>query len=244
MSISLEKCVVARPFPVDACVIGLLFYRRIWRHVAGLLHYCIWDLLSNVLAYLIYRYYSQRLFHCLLGAGHRRFHAGIRRSGMSWLVCAPACPRPLSLGHLDVIGALILVAAAAIWPIRGSPGLVDISKQGLLLVQLQQNGLILRVCSSYCWLAAANSYPSAGAIANYRSPPGLGLYSLAGLDCCNDSPCTRHPHSQYHTGEVVSRKTLLAYCIGAVSFAQKKPSAANSLRRCRIWLLSVAGAAQ
>jgi hypothetical protein len=46
----------------QTAVIALLFYRRVWRTLPIFCAYCIWDILSNIVAYLVRQYDAPRYF--------------------------------------------------------------------------------------------------------------------------------------------------------------------------------------
>jgi hypothetical protein len=199
--------------------------------------------LSNVLAYLIYRYYPSVYFTAYLVQVivDSTLEFGVLVE-LAWSVLRPV-RASLSRVTLMVIGALILVAAAAIWPFAALPGLVDISKQGLLLVQLQQTVSILRVLF-FVLLAGGSQFLSLGwRDRELQVATGLGLYSLAGL-----TAAMIHMHqtsaSQYqHLGEVVVAGNLCCLLYWAVSFAQKEAERRQFTPQMQNMLLSVAGAA-
>jgi hypothetical protein len=199
--------------------------------------------MSNVGAYLISLYDPSAYFtaYVVQAIVDSTLEFGVLVE-LGWSVLRPL-RASLSRITLVVIGALILVAAAAIWPFAALPGLVNISKQGLLLVQLQQTVSILRVLF-FVLLAGGSQFLSLGwRDRELQVATGLGIYSLAGL-----TAAMIHMHQtsalQYqHLGEVVVAGNVCCFLYWSVSFAQKEAERRAFTPQMQNMLLSVAGAA-
>ncbi len=155
---------------VELAVIGMLIYRRAWRTLPVFFSYCVWDLTSNLAIYAIGRYYPDAAYNALLTAD------GLIDSAllfcvlieMAWSVLRPL-RASLPRSSMVLVGVLILVAGAAIWPSQPSRDwLMRHRRKGSLSLSCNRRRRSCEFFFSCCWPAAASSYRSAGAIASSR----------------------------------------------------------------------------
>ncbi len=160
----------------QVALIGLLFYRRIWRTLPVFCAYCVWDVVSNVAVYLIVKYcfganyYGTSYFKVLFAQAvlDSTFLFCVLVE-IAWSVLRPL-RSSLPRSSLVLVGVLILVAGAAIWPFTALPGLAHAtSRMGQIYTQLEsRRRLSFGFSSSLCWPAAASYCQSAGAIASCK----------------------------------------------------------------------------
>ena len=136
MSMSLDNALWLAGILTEVVIVGLLFYRRIWRTLPVFCSYCVWDVLSNVGVYAIFRYSSASYFSASY------FHIYVTETiidsilqfcvlvELAWSVLRPL-RASLTRRSLLVVIALIMVVGAIIWPFATVPGLAHAtSKQG------------------------------------------------------------------------------------------------------------------
>src|ERR1039458_5083722 len=100
----------------EVAVIGLLFYRRVWRSLPVFCAYCIWDVLSNLALYLIDKYLGAPYFEALFLATIIDFVLLFCvLVEVAWSVLRPL-RASLPRSAFVLVGVLILIAAVAIWP--------------------------------------------------------------------------------------------------------------------------------
>ena len=137
-----SACLVAQ-----AIVIALLFFRNIWRTLPVFFAYCIWDVASNVALYFAGGHFENHFFF------HIYFARAIIDSAfifcvlveLAWSVLRPV-RASLPRSAVVLLGVLILVAGAAIWPFAALPGMAHATTpEGLSYIQLQQTTWIVRI---------------------------------------------------------------------------------------------------
>jgi hypothetical protein len=245
MSMSFENAIWLLDFLTEATLIGLLFYRHVWRTLPVFCSYVVWDLMSNAGAYVIsvrdptayfYFYFAQTVLDSVL-----LFCVLVE---LAWSVLRPV-RASLPRSALVVVGALILIAGAAIWPFGALHGLAHAtSKQGILLTQLQQTVSILRVFFFLLLAAGSQLLSISWRDRELQVATGLGLYSLVGL-----SAAMLHLHqttaTQYeHLGEIVAASYICCLAYWVVCFAQKEAERREFTPQMQSFLLAMAGAAR
>jgi hypothetical protein len=226
-------------------VLVLLSYRRIWRTLPIFFAYCIWDLTANLVTGAASRFYPQILFHVY-------FTQVIIDSAFQFCVLvelAWSVLRPLraSLPRTTpwLIGILILVAGAAIWPFANLSSLAQVTtREGQLFFQLQQTVSILRILF-FLLLAGGSQLLSIGwRDRELQVATGFGVYSMVGLAVAVMQTHLTTAAQYQHLGEVVAG----AYCVSLLywvfCFAQKEAERREFTPQMQRFLLAVAGAAR
>lgn len=246
MSINLGNAVyLAVVLTTDVVVIGLLFYRRIWRMLPVFCCYLIWDFLNNIGGYAVLRYYpSKYLEGYFVDTAIDSALLLCVMVELGWSVLRPI-RASLSRCALVAVAALILAVGAAIWPFAAFPGLAHIaSKQYLLLTQLQQTVSILRILF-FLLLAGGSQLLSIGwRDRELQVATGLGFYSLVSL-AVSILHERQNTHLQYvHLERVVSVAALCSLFYWVFSFAQQEAARREFTPQMRSFLLAAAGAAR
>jgi hypothetical protein len=244
MSITLENAIWLAGIVTEAMVVGLLVYRRIWRTLPVFCLYCVWDILSNVGAYAVSRYHPTSYFHVYFAETF--FDSALQFCVLVELAWSVLRPIRVSLPRftLVAIGALILLAGAAIWPFAVVPGLAHLSKLPLLLTQLQQTVSILRILF-FLFLAAGSQLLSIGwRDRELQVATGLGFYSLVNV-AISILQARQSTRLQYvHLEQFVVAGFLVSLIFWLVSFAQKEAERREFTPQMQSMLLAVAGAAR
>ncbi len=245
MPVNLEYAIFLAAFLTEVVVIGLLFYRRIWRALPVFCSYCVWDLSSNIAIYAIRKYAPASYFQAY--ATQTVLDSALMFCVLVELAWSVLRPLRASLARrsLLVVAVLILLAGAAIWPFAALPGLAHVtSAKVLTLVQLQQTISILRVLV-FLLFAAGSQFLSIGwRDRELQIATGLGLLSLVSL-----TVTMLHSHlttaSRFHyLDEVVVTSYVCCLLYWAVSFAQKEAERRAFTPQMQSMLLAVAGAAR
>ncbi len=229
---------------VEAALVGLLLYGRTWRSLPLFCAYCVWDILGNIGAFLINRFCSPASYF------RAYFAQTIIDSTLIFCVLvelAWSSLRPLraslSRWSLLVVAALILMAAAAIWPFAALPGLVHVGRRGHLLAQIQQTVSILRILFLLLLAAGSQLLSISWRDRELQVASGLGIVSIVSL-----AAAMLHMHetsaSQYQfLGEVVVGSYLCCVGYWAVCFSQREAERREFTPQMQSFLLAVAGAA-
>jgi len=241
---SLDNAIWLAGILTEAAVIGLLFYRRIWRTFPVFCSYLIWDILSNAGAYLISTYRPASYFHAYfvetLVDSALQFCVLVE---LAWSVLRPI-RSSLPRSAIVVIGVLLLLAGAVIWPFASFSGLAHYtSKVWLTLTQLQHTISILRILF-FLLLAGGSQLLSIGwRDRELQVATGLGFYSLASvaISIVQTHQSTGPQYVRLEQFVVVSFLVSLVYWL--VSLSQKEAERRAFTPQMQSLLLAVAGAA-
>jgi hypothetical protein len=243
VTINIDNALFLSCLLAQAAVIGLLFYRRVWRTLPIFCVYCIWDVVSNVAASLIGQsgsgsnlqlYLAQTivdaaLLLCVLVE-------------LAWSVLRPL-RASLPRSAMGLVGILILVAGAAIWPFAALPALAHSApKIWLLASQLQQTMDILRILF-FLLLAGTSQLLSIGwRDRELQIATGLGVFSLVSLTVAvlQTHQTAVSEYIRLYRFQVAGYACCLLYWV--VSFAQKEAERREFTPQMRSFLLAAAGA--
>ena len=240
---SLDNAIWLAGILAEAAVIGLLIYRQIWRTLPVFCTYLIWDILSNAGTYVISRYYPASYFHAYIVEtildSILQFCVLVE---LAWSVLRPV-RSSLPRSSLAVVSALILAVGAATWPFAAISGLAHVSRQALLLLQLQHTVSILRILF-FLLLAAGSQLLSIGwRDRELQVATGLGFYSLANvaITILQTHQSTGPQYIRLNdlvVGSFVGSLLYWGYC-----FSQKTAERREFTPQMQRLLLAVAGAA-
>ena len=130
---------------VEAALVGLLLYRRAWRSFPVFLIFCIWEILSSSIAFLVLHYSEASyptyyLIESILGYS---LEFGVLVE-LAWSVLRPiraSLPR-----HIPFAIALIVLAlGAAIWPFSGLQSFDSLPPAFRAIAHTEQTTSILRI---------------------------------------------------------------------------------------------------
>ncbi|MGD0156864.1 MAG: hypothetical protein ABSB50_12245 [Terracidiphilus sp.] len=245
MSLSIDNVFWLAATLTEALVIALLFKRRMWRTLPLFCSYCVWDLSSNLTVYAIGLYKPAIYFSAYLAqtAIDSAFVICVLIE-LAWSVLRPV-RASLPRSALALVGILILVGGAVIWPFAAQPGLVHAtSSVGLLLPQLQHTVSILRILF-FLALAGGSQLLSIGwRDRELQVATGLGFYSIVSLaiSMIQAHQTTASQVLQLNQFVVASYIVSLVYWV--FSFAQQEAERREFTPQMRSFLLAVAGAAR
>jgi hypothetical protein len=242
--VSLDNILWFAYIAVEAALVGLLLYRRVWRMLPLFFAYCVWDILSNLVVYVVSEYYEVKYFQVYFAEtiidSILLFCVLVE---LAWSVLRPV-RASLPRRSLFIVIALILVVGAIIWPFANLPGLVHAtSKQGLLYEQLQQTTSILRILF-FLALAAGSQFLSIGwRDRELQVATGLGFYSIVSVAV---SVLQAHETTAFqfrHLNEFIVAGFLCSLLYWLVSFAQKEAERREFTPQMQNFLLAMGGAA-
>lgn len=230
---------------IEAAVIGLLIYRRVWRVLPLFCVYCVWDFLVNSGGFLSQRFYPQAynqqtyfaetildsiLLFCVLVE-------------LVWSVLRPIRPSLPRHGFV-MIGLVILVAGVIVWPFASLPGLAGSSSMGRLIGHLQQTVSILRILL-FLAIAACSQFLSLSLRdRELQVASGLGFYSLVSLVAALLSTHESTVGQYLYLNRFVVGSFLCSLIYWVFSFAQKEAVRREFTPQMQNMLLAVAGVAR
>jgi hypothetical protein len=245
MSLNFDNAIWVAGMITEIVIIALLTYRRVWRTLPIFCSYLVWDILSNVVAFVVIHYFPEHYFQVF-------FAEAIVDSALilcvlvelAWSVLRPV-RSSLPRSALVLVGILILVAGAAIWPFTALPGLAhSTSRNGLLYTQLIQTVSILRILF-FLVLAGGSQLLSIGwRDRELQVATGLGLYSFASLAVAVLDLHQTTASQIEHLNQIVTAGYVCCLLYWGVSFAQKEAQRREFTPQMRSFLLAAAGAAR
>ncbi len=245
MSLNFDNAIWVAGMITEIVIIALLTYRRVWRTLPIFCSYLVWDILSNVGAFVVSHYFPEHYFQVF-------FAEAIVDSALilcvlvelAWSVLRPV-RSSLPRSALVLVGILILVAGAAIWPFTALPGLAhSTSRNGLLYTQLIQTVSILRILF-FLVLAGGSQLLSIGwRDRELQVATGLGLYSFASLAVAVLDLHQTTASQVEHLNQIVTAGYVCCLLYWGVSFAQKEAERREFTPQMRSFLLAAAGAAR
>jgi hypothetical protein len=245
MSLNFDNAIWLAGMIAEIVIIALLTYRRVWRTLPVFCSYLVWDILSNVGAFVAIHYYPDHYFQVF-------FAEAIVDSALilcvlvelAWSVLRPL-RASLSRGVLIVMGILLLVAGTAIWPFAALPSLAHAtSRIGLLYTQLVQTVSILRILF-FLVLAGGSQLLSIGwRDRELQVATGLGIFSLVSLTAAVLNLHQTTASQVEHLNQIVTASYVCCLVYWGVSFAQKEAERREFTPQMRSFLLAAAGAAR
>ena len=240
---SLDNALWFAYIAIESALVGLLLYRRVWRTLPIFCLYCIWDILSNVGALLITRFYPTAYLTTYFV--QTIIDSILQLSVLLELAWSLLRPLRASLPRktLIVLGVLILLAGAVVWPFAPLPSITHVSRQVHLVMQLQQTTSILRILF-FLFLAAGSNFLSIGwRDRELQVATGLGFVSLIGVTAVMLQAHETTASQFLHLNQVLVASYLCCVSYWAYCFLQQEAERREFTPQMQSFLLSVAGAA-
>lgn len=231
---------------MEAVIIGLLFYRRVWNTLPFFCIYTVWTLLSDTSSYIVLNHFPSRYFAVYFASEIISFLLQFCvLVEVAWSVVRPfraSLPRYTVL----FLGLLVAIACGVVWFFADSPSFTGphIPHAWHMLLRLKQTETILRVIF-FLLLASCSHFLSIGwRDRELQVMTGLGFYSLAALT-------VTILQSHQGVGSQFRRldQLLVATYVGsllywAVSFAQKEAERREFTPQMQELLLAFGGFAR
>jgi hypothetical protein len=240
----LDLALLIAGIAAEAVVCGILVQRRIFRRFPIFSLYVFWAVFNDSAMMLISREFPARYLQAFLVElpldSLLQFCVLVE---LAWAVLRPL-RASLSRWAILIPIAILLVAAALMWPVGGTLARPGVSVQWHLLFQLQQTFSILRILF-FLGLAALSQILAIGwRDRELQIVTGLGLYSLVSLGAA-----AMHSHSEslnlYRAvNQIVMASYFCSLVYWAFSFVQKEAPRQEFSPRMQSILLAVAGAAR
>jgi hypothetical protein len=234
---------------VEAAIIGLLIYRRVWRTLPIFCVYVCWSLFGDAGNFIIKDKFTDPSSHGYLVVSivqtvvDSTLLIGVLIE-LAWSILRPLRPS-LSYRALVVVALIVLAAGAAIWPFAGTHGLASVPDVAFRnLVHLQQTTPILRVLF-FLVLAASSQLLSIGwRDRELQVVTGLGIYSLVSLAVSLLRSREGIAWQYTHLNQVLAASYLCSLLYWCFSFAQQEAARREFTPQMQNFLLAVAGTAR
>ena len=244
---NLDTALYALNTCAEIIVVGLLFYRRVWRAFPFFLAYSLWTLLAGAGGFLVLRESSPTssiyVFTYLSDISVDAFLLFAVLVELAWSVMKPLRGY-LSRTTILVVVVAIILLGAAIWPFSSLPGMANMSWQLVTVIRLKQTVATLAVVI-FLVLAAGSQFLSIGwRDRELQIASGLGIYSLVGIvvTVLHTYPSMRLQYNRLDELVVASYVVSLIYWI--VSFAGQEQERREMTPQAQNLILAMAGAAR
>lgn len=241
---NLDNALLFAYMVMEAAVICLLVYRRVWRLLPFFSIYCAWDLLSNIAVFFVRRDFPDS--YLLVYLAETWIDATLQFLVLVELAWSVLRPIRASLPKyvLPAIAVCVLIAGAVIWPISGIHGQLQFSPRAYLLWHLGQTVSILRILF-FLGLAACSQMLAIGwRDRELQVATGFGLYSLVSL---GTAMMLAHGATSSRAGylnQFVVASYICSLSYWAFSFAQQEAKRREFTPQMQNLLLAMAGVAR
>ena len=233
---------------VEAAIIALLLYKRVWRTLPIFCTYVIWGLCSDIFGYVIQRRTSGPASHGYLIAYlvTQVLDSAIQISVLIELAWSTLRPLRTSLSRraLPLVVLLILVVCAAIWPFSGAPRLSELPATWRNIVHLEQTTAILRILFFMALAGCSQLLAIGWRDRELQVATGLGIFSFVSVsvDIWRHSQLGRAEYNALN--QIVVASYLVSLLYWGFSFAQKEAARREFTPQMQSFLLAVAGTAR
>ena len=241
---SLDNALWLLGIATEAAVLGLLWYRCVWRKLPVFCAYCAWDILASSGSYAIFHYFPAHYFEAYLAETvvDSVLQLGVLVE-LAWSVLRPfraSLPR----NALWVVGGLVLALGAAIWPFALIPGFNAWPPEWHVLMRLQQTTSILRILF-FLALAGCSQLLSIGwRDRELQVATGLGFYSLVSLALAMVQQHLTLGSQYTHLNQMGVASYICSLLYWVFSFAQKEAERREFSPQMQGFLRAVAGTAR
>jgi hypothetical protein len=242
--VSLDNTLWFAGMVAEAAVLGLLLYRRVWKTFPIFCVYIVWVLLTDAANFIVHRSFLSHYLTIYLieTAVDSALEFGVLVE-LAWSVLRPirtSLPRVTLL----VVGILIVVAGAVIWPFAGIHELASWPLEVRTLVRMQQTASILRILFFLVLAGCSQLLSISWRDRELQVATGLGFYSFVSLGVA-----VMHSHQglvpEYrYLNQVVVASYLLSFSYWIFSFAQKEAERREFTPAMQNFLLAMAGTAR
>jgi hypothetical protein len=227
---------------VSVTVIGLMFFRRLWRSFPLFFAYVSWSLLGDLIAYVVislnHSLYTPAYLTLSIVDSILLFGVLVE---LAWAILRPLRASLSRTALIPVLG-VVLAVGAAVWPF-GSLTLAGTTRGTQLIVHLQQTVSILQIIFLLVLIGSSQLLSIGWRDRELQVATGLGFYSFVNIGV---AALQRYQasYAQYrYLNEFVIGAFLCTLLYWVVCFAQKEAERRAFTPQMQSFLLSVAGAA-
>jgi hypothetical protein len=229
----------------EAAIVILLLFKRVYRTLPFFFLYMSWSLLIDVVERALLHRFPTADMRIYLGGtvidSLLQFSVLVELSISVLRPVRSALPR----AAIFIVGIVVALICAAIWPFAKTPGLDQISIAGQLIVHSQLTFAALRILF-FLALAGFSQLLSIGwRDRELQIATGLGFFSLVSMSVALSHTNQTPGGTQYHMLEqLVSASYICSIGYWIVSFAQKVPERREFTPQMQNFLLAMAGNAR
>jgi hypothetical protein len=245
--VSLDTALWYAGIVMEAAFLALLIYRRVFQTLPLFFSYIVWALCGDVAMMLVSRRFGdQSTTYLRVLVIEVAIDYLIQLSvlvELAWAILRPvrtALPR----GAIVAVAALVLIAAAVIWPFAGISVLKNLSTQWHLLLHLKQTVSILRVVFFLVIAACSQVLALGWRNRELQVATGLGFFSLASLGAAMSQVHQANATLYHYADAFVAASYFCSLLYWSVSFAQVEAARHEFSPKMQNFVLSLAGVAR
>ena len=243
---TLDSALFAAGCVVEAAILILLFYKRVYRDFPIFCAYLAFGILSDTVQYLLVRHYhNSDLRIYLIGTIIDSFFQFGILVEVSMSVLRPV-RSSLPRGAIVAVALIIALVCAIIWPFAKTPGLDQLSFDSRMIVHFQLTFSVMRILF-FLALAGCSQLLSIGwRDRELQIATGLGFFSIVSLSVSmlHTSQAPEFVAQYHHLEQLLSASFLCSIVYWTLSLAQKVPERREFTPQMQNFLLAMAGNAR
>jgi hypothetical protein len=242
----LDSTLFAAGYIVEAAILILLFYKRVYKDFPVFCAYVALGILSDTAQYFLVRHYpnSDLRIYLITTIIDSLFQFGVLVE-VSMAVLRPV-GSSLPRGAIFAVGILIALVCAVIWPFTKTPGFNELSFDSRMIVHFQLTFSVMRILF-FLAIAGCSQLLSIGwRDRELQIATGLGFFSIVSLTVAmlHTSHAPEFVAQYHHLEELWSASYVCSIVYWIFSFAQKVPERREFTPQMQNFLLAMAGNAR
>lgn len=242
----LDSTLFAAGYVVEAAILILLFYKRVYKDFPVFCSYVALGILSDTAQYFLVRHYpkSDLRIYLITTIIDSLCQFGVLVE-VSMAVLRPV-RSSLPRGAIFAVGILIALACAVIWPFTKTPGFNELSFDSRMIVHFQLTFSVMRILF-FLAIAGCSQLLSIGwRDRELQIATGLGFFSIVSLTVAmlHTSQAPEFVAQYHHLEELWSASYVCSIIYWIFSFAQKVPERREFTPQMQNFLLAMAGNAR
>ncbi|MGC1420989.1 MAG: hypothetical protein WA354_03775 [Terracidiphilus sp.] len=243
---TLDSTLFAAGYVVEAAILILLLYKRVYKDFPVFCAYVACGMLSDTTQYFLVRRYpnSDLRIYLITTIIDSLFQFCVLVE-VSMSVLRPV-RSSLPRGAIFAVGLIIALACAIIWPFAKTPGLDQLTLDSRLIVHFQLTFSVIRILF-FLAIAGCSQLLSIGwRDRELQIATGLGFFSIVSLtvSMLHTSRVPEFATQYHHLEQLLSASYLCSIIYWIMSFAQKVPERREFTPQMQNFLLAMAGTAR
>jgi hypothetical protein len=242
----LDSALFAAGYVVEAAILILLFYKRVYKDFPIFCAYVVVGVLSDTTQYFLVRHYpnSDLRIYLIATIIDSVFQFGVLVE-VSMAVLRPV-RSSLPRGAIFAVGILIALVCGIIWPFTKTPGFELLNKDSQMIVHFDLTFSVMRILF-FLAIAGCSQLLSIGwRDRELQIATGLGFFSIVSLTVAmlHTSQAPEFAAQYHHLEEFRSASYVCSIVYWIFSFAQRVPERREFTPQMQNFLLAMAGTAR